>query len=362
MWNYQYKGVTIITFRYIGSKARLVEGLAEHIGTHSKSDGMFVDAFCGTGVVAETAMKLGWPVWLNDHMVSAGIISAARMTSVNEVTFKFLGGYFEVLNILNNLDPIQGFIWIEYSPASSLIGTIERRYFTEENAGRIDAIRKQIDLWKCAGQINNTEERLLIADLLSATNRVANIAGTYGCFLSKWQNQASNSLVLLQRDLLSQPTFVQVTCEDVSNLQVNSNDLVYLDPPYTKRQYAAYYHILETIAMNDEPVVKGVSGLRPWQAKASDFCYKKRALGAITDLIINLKSNRILLSYSEEGHIPIDDLLNKLAQTGSVTPYKLMKIGRYRPNKTASLISSTVREYLIVIEKDKLPTVKGEVI
>ena len=49
-------------------------------------------------------------------------------------------------------------------------------------------------------------------------------------------------------------------------------------PADTKRQYAAYYHILETIAHGDEPVVEGITGLRPWKSKASDFCYKRRAL------------------------------------------------------------------------------------
>ena len=40
-------------------------------------------------------------------------------------------------------------------------------------------------------------------------------------------------------------------------------DTVYLDPPYTKRQYAAYYHILETISLGDEPIVEGICGIRP---------------------------------------------------------------------------------------------------
>ena len=34
-------------------------------------------------------------------------------------------------------------------------------------------------------------------------------------------------------------------------------DAVYADPPYTKRQYAAYYHILETIAAGDRPLISG---------------------------------------------------------------------------------------------------------
>ena len=51
-------------------------------------------------------------------------------------------------------------------------------------------------------------------------------------------------------------------------------DLCYIDPPYMKRQYAANYHIIETIARGDSPEAVGVSGLRPWRDQYSDFCSK----------------------------------------------------------------------------------------
>lgn len=64
---------------------------------------------------------------------------------------------------------------------------------------------------------------------------------------------------------------VEATVGDVFDVPNAAHDLVYLDPPYTKRQYASYYHILETVALGDEPEVKGVAGLRPWKNLASDF-------------------------------------------------------------------------------------------
>ncbi|MCZ5120468.1 DNA adenine methylase [Escherichia coli] len=39
-------------------------------------------------------------------------------------------------------------------------------------------------------------------------------------------------------------------------------DLCYIDPPYMKRQYAANYHILETLARGDEP-----EAMRYWWIK-----------------------------------------------------------------------------------------------
>ena len=140
---------------------------------------------------------------------------------------------------------------------------------------------------------------------------------------------------------------MKATVEDVFSVQVQENDVVYLDPPYTKRQYASYYHILETIALNDEPEVQGVCGLRPWKEKASPFCYKRRALSALINLIEQLPANCILLSYSDEGHVDLGALADALAVNGKLDVIPLKEIGRYRPNKTASANGSAVKEYLI---------------
>ncbi|MEO1247831.1 MAG: DNA adenine methylase [Pseudomonadota bacterium] len=341
-----------MTFRYIGSKARLADTIVQHLGDRP-TGGRFVDAFCGTGAVAESAAQLGWPIWANDHLQSAVVVTEARLIADDQVSFGAHGGYAAAIQSLNSLAPIEGPIWREYSPASNNFTETQRRYFTEGNAGRIDAIRREIALWQTQRRITKIESTLLIADLLSAMNRVANIAGTYGCFLSRWQSTALKDISLTPRELKQARSNVITTSIDVASLAVESNDLVYLDPPYTKRQYASYYHIPETVAIGDEPEVIGVSGLRPWQSKASVFCYKVKALQALSDLIQNLDAQRILLSYSAEGHVPIDELHSNLEAMGDVTTHALRNVGRYRPNRTASSNSSQVREYLIVVEKER---------
>lgn len=340
-----------MSFRYIGSKARLV-GTIEKFIEKPNNNGCFVDAFCGTGAVAEAAAMKGWPIWVNDSLVSASVIASARLICIDDVPFEKLGGYAAAIKSLNVVSPIKGFIWKEYSPASINFIEVERRYFTEKNASRIDAIRSKIYEWKRDGCLTKIEEVLLIADLLGSINKVANTAGTYGCFLSKWTKPSLADLTLITRELKLDKTDVLVTTKNVNSLSVHRDDLVYLDPPYTKRQYASYYHILETVVHGDEPIVEGVSGLRPWRDKASDFCYKTRATNALSELIKNLDAKKILLSYSEEGHIPIDELHENLRKMGKVTTNLLMDVGRYRPNKIASAKRSSVKEYLIVIDKE----------
>lgn len=339
-----------MTFRYIGSKSRLIDQIRVYMG-HPKKGAFFVDAFCGTGVVAEAAADMGWNVRINDSLHSAVISAGARLISSEQAAFKKLGGYAKTIAKLNAAKPKQGFMWREYSPASIGTCSLERRYFTQENAARIDAMRALIGEWVEAGTIDRVEERLLIADLFGALNRVANIAGTFGCFLSKWTSQSQEKIAMRCRELKASGVHVEATVGDVFDVPNSAQDLVYLDPPYTKRQYASYYHILETVALGDEPEVQGVAGLRPWKVLASDFCYKTRALETLSRLVHGLNARKVLLSYSSEGHICMQDMKAELSKIGTSTMHPLGAIGRYRPNKVASSTASDVNEFLVVVER-----------
>lgn len=343
--------------RYIGSKARVAADIARVVGPPDARDGRFVDGFCGTGAVAEAAATLGWDVHLNDTLVSSVVTAAARLTGEDKARFDAFGGYLEAIRELNSIAPLQGFIAREYSPLSASLGSdasgIERRYFTVENASRIDAIRRRIELWREEHLLNLAEYRLLVADLLAAASRVANIAGTYGCYLREWSPSALRRLLLVPRSLLRTSVNVTTSTYDVLDIAYEAGDVAYFDPPYTKRQYAAYYHISETIAVGDEPLVTGVTGLRPWRHLASDYCYRTRALGAIGRLVAECPARRVFLSYSSDGHVGRSDLERTLADMGEIRVHELGSIGRYRPNRRAGR-RPEVDEYLFEIERSRV--------
>jgi len=338
--------------RYIGSKTRVAEQIMDLAGT--ASGGRFVDAFSGTGAVAGAAAARGWAVTVNDTLPSAVAMSVSNVIGEENVPFRALGGYPHVIQELNGEEGISGFIHSEYSPASAARGHVERMYFTEANATRLDAMRRVIARWTESGKLSWLEQQLLLSDLMQAANTVANISGTYGSFLKSWSASALKPVQLVARPLSPTKTDLQATTQDAFELETTPDDTVYLDPPYTKRQYGAYYHLLETLHAGDAPVVGGVTGLRPWQDRASVFCYKRKALGALTRLILGTKAQRILLSYSNEGHVKQDHLVNALSEAGKVTVHALQTIGRYRPNARASAAGGTVDEYVIEIEPVRL--------
>lgn len=343
-----------MAFRYIGSKARVVDAIMRRVG--APSGGRLIDVFCGSGAVAQAAACAGWPVHVNDHLRSAAVTALARITDEDQVPFARLGGYATAVTALNNVREHRGFIWREYSPASLERTGVARLYFTEENARRIDGMRLHIRELSESGRLNEREEALLLADLMGAANRVANTAGTYGCFLSKWQRQSQEAISVAARVLPRRLPLSTMAVGDARDVDCRAEDVAYLDPPYTKRQYAAYYHVLETIALGDEPKVEGVCGIRPWHHLASDYCYRSRAVRALAELVAALPAHRVLLSYSTEGHVPLDRLVDALGGAGRVSLHDLGEIGRYRPNQAASEAAAQVGEVLISVERVSLGT------
>lgn len=337
--------------RYIGSKARIAAEILDHIGYPSGDSGAFLDVFSGTGVISREVASRGWTVSANDHLISSALMTTANLLSDQDICYAALGGYSSAIEKLNAAPPREGFIYREYTPSGLSRSGHKRQYFTTENGQRIDGMRAEIEAWADVGYLSNYERALLIADLISAVNSVANIAGTYGCFLRHWDVSALHPIEVTPRMLLSEQCRFVVQNEDVFSVPSKEADVAYLDPPYTKRHYAAYYHILETIAAGDSPLVGGVTGLRPWREKASPFCYKTKALRALDRLLSHLRARRILLSYSSEGHVPITDLEETLSHHGDLEVHVISGIGRYRPNQGASAAGALVTEYLIEVNR-----------
>lgn len=340
-----------MAIRYIGSKARLTDQIIDIVKSSSSLNGRFIDAFGGTGVVACRAADEGFSVVVNDMLASSSVISEAKLISRQQATFESFGSVEAAVSYLNSIPPKNGYIYRTYSPASVEHCEHERKYFTKDNAAKIDAVRAEVQRLFESEQIDRNEMTVLLASLLAAANDVANTAGTYGCFLRKWTSNAMKPMLMEPPALREMEVDYEIVTGDVFDITTEWEDSVYLDPPYTKRQYASYYHIAETISIGDEPAVEGVAGLRPWQDKASPFCYKTKALDALMRCAKELNSKNLFFSYSNQGHVSLSEFVAGLERFGEVKVHSLGEIGRYRPNKTASTTGSQVEEYLICLIK-----------
>lgn len=342
-----------MSYRYIGNKSRILQPLLEEVRRYAPPGGTVADIMCGTASVSEGLKCAGFKVVASDLMTFAFCHAWTRLKLAAPPKFARCPGksYLAVLAHLNNLAPSPGYFSCEYAPGGQPKNGVQpRQYLSDANAAKLDAMANQIRKWKGNGILTDDEYNLLRHDLVLAVNRVANIAGTYGHFRSSWSNGSLRPLVL--HDTAFVPGFrtdhqvLQGAAEDLAP-QVEC-DLCYLDPPYMKRQYAANYHLIETVARLDEPEAIGVSGLRPWRDQYSDFCSKIKIWDALRSILIGVKTDRFLFSYSEDGLIQKDKLISFFSEFGSVS-FTSFSNSRFRSNN--SVLGSQVQEYLFFIHR-----------
>ncbi len=347
-------------YRYIGSKDKLAATLIERIRHKCPAATSVIDLMAGTGLFSLALRKEGFRVLASDVMtysyhhlvVNLKLSHAPMFENLVEIVGTGDNTYFRVLEYLNHLQQETGFFTREYSPGGNpTAGCKPRMYFTTDNASKIDAIRRTIREWHEQNLINDVEHSLLLHDLIMAANDIANIAGTYGHYLSHFVQRSLDGIVLApsvfeRNDNTEGHEIRKGYAEEIAPLL--TADVCYIDPPYIKRQYAANYHILETLAREDEPEAIGESGLRPWRDQYSNFCSKVKIRNAFDLIIRNINCNNIFISYSEDGLLSINDLLDFLLQYGNVELNKI-QYKRFRSNNSPKGLELT--EYLIYLHK-----------
>jgi adenine-specific DNA-methyltransferase len=337
-------------YRYIGNKTRLTHWLISRISELAPRGGTVADPMCGTASVAEALRCSGYRVVASDIMTYAVHHARVRLLLSEPPSFHGLGrSYWEVLALLNGLQPKNGFYHREYSPnGKPLSGDAPRKYLTSDNASRLDAISRQISTWSDHGIISPLENSLLRHDLVLAVNRIANIAGTYGHYRSTFTKASESPLKLMpasiQAGFRTDHTILQGAAEDLAD-QISA-DVCYIDPPYMKRQYAANYHLIETVARGDEPEAIGVSGLRPWRDQHSVFCTRTRIQDAFKRLIIESNCPAFLISYSSDGLLKEQELADLFEPLGQMAIERRV-FPRFKSNQSA--LGSHVTEYLITV-------------
>lgn len=323
--------------RYLGNKDSLLpfidEVLAMHGVVSTREKPLCVcDPFTGTTSVARHLKRQEWRTTTSDLMTYSYALQHAYIGLNEAPTFNNLvnAGVLDssinlpvplhrVIAHLNNLRGVEGFFYWNYSPD----GSEGRRYFTSGNALRIDAIRQAINRWSEMELISESERFLLVAALIEAVSRVANIAGTYAAFLKRWDSRARKPLMLAVPQMVHSAFEHQINQADANELVPNTEcDLLYIDPPYNTRQYGTNYHLLETLALGDEPETRGIAGLRTdGESRKSVYCKSGAAEEALSRLVKDTTARWVVVSYNSEGVIPHDTMVDILSQRGNVEIY-----------------------------------------
>lgn len=336
--------------RYIGSKANLLKNIDSILSQNvSEKQDSFCDIFSGTSVVAQH-FKSQYKIISNDALYFSYIIQKAFVEGKKKPAFsklkKLVANPFDYLENAETENAV-GFVETEYSPT----GENGRMYFTQTNAHRIDFIRQTIENWKNEKLISSDEYFYLLCSLIEAVPSVSNITGTYGAYLKNWDKRAFKKLKLPVLEIVDNGKNNCSYNEDALKLiEKISGDILYIDPPYNSRQYASNYHVLETIARYDNPVLNGVTGMRNYDEQKSPFCVKSEVCDAFEQLIKKAKFSHIVVSYNSQGLMKREFIEKILKDNGIASTFAFEKIP-YRKYKSKIYDENAVFEYLFYVEK-----------
>ncbi|HNV63277.1 MAG TPA: DNA adenine methylase [Candidatus Cloacimonas acidaminovorans] len=309
--------------RYYGNKTKLLPFLDKVISKEVPKWTTFVDIFSGTGSVANYFNQDDKQIIANDilfHNFCAlnTWISATKIRS---------NSMEKIITRLNNLKGKKGYVFKNFS----------NTFITEQNAMKIDSIREKIEQLKNSKIINKDEYYFLLTSLFYAVDKCSNIITQYEAYLKEFNPNLYDSQgrqvtyhgalkeIELRMPKLSNKnnSLNKVYQTDANKLikKLNDIDILYLDPPYTCRQYCNNYHFLENIVEWKKPKVFGKAKKADFTNKKSKYSSRSNAREVFEDLIGNTNAKTIIMSYNNHGILKPNEILEVLNGYGKTKLY-----------------------------------------
>ncbi|QIW62044.1 DNA adenine methylase [Mycoplasmopsis gallinacea] len=314
--------------RYIGCKTKLLNFIYDSIKEFNYSkNSIFADIFAGTGVVAHKFATEGYRTILNDTLYSNYVVYQG-VFGKGKVRKKLLK------EIINELNKIKGED-LEENYFSNIYGG---KYFSVNDAKKIGYIREYIENKK--SELSEKEYYSLISSLIYISDRIANTVGHFESFLKKEPIDKKWNLSLLEN--LSTKNDSELFNEDANSLVKKIKaDIVYIDPPYNARQYINFYHVLENLARWEKPTEFEGKSMKFKRDELKSGYSRSTAPLLFEDLINNINSKLIVVSYnntykagstSSVNKITEEQMINILKKKGRVIikeiPYKVFNSGK----------------------------------
>lgn len=338
--------------RYTGSKLKLKDWIKDLIIQNCPKCTSFCDIFAGTGIITDTLIKEYDNFIINDFLYSNEIIYKAFFENKE---FD-LGKLLTYKHRYNSLD----YDLLEDNYISINFGD---KYFEIGDAKAIGFIRQDIEDNK--NDLNEREYNILIASLLYSFDKCANTVGHYEAyFKNKVINRSFNFELISPYDTIKLNKKFSIYREDANVLASKiCADIVYIDPPYSSRQYSRFYHVLENVTKWEKPQLYGTA-LKPPVENMSSYC-SNSAKTAFADLINKLSCKYIVVSYnntynskssSSENKMTLEDIESILNKKGKTKRFE-MPFKAFNAGKTDI---QNHKEYIFITEVGKLDNLKGE--
>ena len=210
-----------------------------------------------------------------------------------------------------------------------------------------NAIRYEIQRLYDSNEINDHEYYWYLASLLEDVDKTANTASVYAAYLKHLKKSAQKPMNFVPMKIVKGIRGQALLGDINENIKNIKSDILYLDPPYNSRQYCAYYHILETIALMDNPNIHGKTGMRDYSNQKSAWCMKNQVCEVFDELLPKDNSEFVFLSYNNEGLMSIEQVRDIMSKYGAYE-LKTRKYHRFKADRDENRThkASETEEYL----------------
>ena len=356
---------------YLGNKRNLLDLIGDALDATGvdPARATFVDAFAGSGVVSRFAKQRGFAVVANDWEPYARVVNTAAVACDGAPVLAALGGYQRAIATLNALPGMDGWVTQHLCPADDERPdpTRERMFYRRATGRRIDAVRQQIERWRREGACDEPSAACLLAPLLYQACWLANTSGVFKGFHAGWGGANGTALHRILADLELLPLRFhdngrrhRVLDVDAAELGAHLDadaDVAYLDPPYNQHPYASNYHVLNSLVLWDRPEVPAPTerghkaAIRPdWKQRRSAFNERARAAAAFERVLTTLPARHLLVSYSTDGMIPLEQLVTAAAEHGAVRSFH-RSYKRYRTSPTRPSPRARNLEFVLHVDR-----------
>lgn len=305
--------------RYTGSKLKLKEWIKTLVLEHCTDAHSFCDIFAGTGIITDALLENYDTFIINDFLYSNETIYKAFFMNANFDMQKLLS-FKKAYNALDYDCLPENYVSINFGG----------KYFEYGDAKAIGFIRQNIEDKK--EELTEREYCILIASLLYSLDKCANTVGHYEAyFKDKELTRRFVFELITPYDTMKMGKNISIFREDSNLLARKINaDVVYIDPPYSSRQYSRFYHVLENITKWEKPQLSGTA-LKPPVENMSAYC-SNSAKDAFADLIGHLQCKYIIVSYnntynskssSSENKMTLEDIEKILKNKGNTVKYEM---------------------------------------
>jgi adenine-specific DNA-methyltransferase len=353
---------------YLGNKRSLLPYIEIEIKKIQKklrkTKTINADLFSGSGVVARLMKQYSSKLIVNDLELYSRVINECYLTNSNEVDWIKYRFHKDQLDlILKKKQFVEGIISKNYAPKDDMdIKPNERVFYTSRNALTIDTIRYYID------EVPDELKKLFLGPLLSEASIKTNTAGIFKGFykdsstgIGKFGGNGEYALNrIMGRVKIDEPVLSNFNCDyeiyqmDANDLvkEIKGLDIVYIDPPYNQHPYGSNYFMLNMIVEKSLPSnLSKISGI-PKNWNRSAYNIRSQVLQTFDDLVMNIDSKYILISYNSEGYITYDEMSQILNKYGNVEVHEIV-YNTYRGSRNLSERNLYVKEYLFILKKNK---------